>query len=520
MFEIILQVFAYIRGIWRYRWYAALIAWLLIIGAAIVIFKLPDQFAASARVFVATQSILRPALQGLELDTSAIQHQQLALLSRTLLSRPNLERLAHMTDLDLGIKNPKEMERLIVRLSQQIQLSTNTDGDQANLYSISYTSPDPQLAKRMVQTLLNIFVESNLGSHKQDTESAQRFLDEQIKEHQEKLVAAEKRLEEFKHKNMGMMPSEAGDYYARLQSATGQVEQARLELREAENRRDALRRQVEDVERNAALGSVVPEDPRLASLDRRIQSLQGKLDDLLLRFTERHPDVIAIKRTIEQLQKEKERQQTAMGPRAARVSEGDDAAGQLKVAMGEADANVASLKVRLQEYEKRAAELKALVDTMPKVESELKNLNRDYEVIKQNYNSLLQRREAAKLAEQAQQSTDTFKFQVVDPPRVPLAPISPQRPRLLAMALLAGIAGGISFALFLDLMKPTISDRRTLAQVTNLPVFGSVSMVWTRKQKLRNRLELAGFVALNLGLLAGYGTVIARLLLLSTGAGS
>ena len=518
MFEIILQVLAYVRGIWRYRWYATVMGWLLIAGAAVVIFKLPDQFSASGRIYVETQSILRPALQGLMLDTSEIQHRQLALLSRTLLSRPNLERLAHMTNLDSGVKDPNEMERLIVRLTKQIQLST--EGGQPNLYSISYVNADPQLAKRVVQTLLTIFVESNLGSNKQDTETAQRFLDDQIKEHQVKLVAAEKRLEEFKRKNVGMMPSEAGDYYARLEAATAQVEQARLELREAENRRDALHRQIEDVERNTAQGSVVPEDSRLAALNGRIQSLQGKLDELLLRFTQRHPDVVAIKRTIEQLQKEKESQRTAMGPSATRVPEGYDAAAQLKVALGEADANVASLRVRLQEYEKRATELKALVDTIPKVESELKNLNRDYEVIKQNYNSLLQRREATTLAEQVQQSADAFKFQVIDPPRVPLAPIGPKRPLFLAMALLAGVAGGIGLALFLALTKPTIDDRHTLAQVTNLPVFGSVSMVWTRRQKFRNRLELAGFVALNFGLLAGYGAVIARVLLFSTSAGS
>ena len=518
MFEIIQQVLAYVRGIWRYRWYATVMGWLLIAGAAVVIFKLPDQFSASGRIYVETQSILRPALQGLMLDTSAIQRQQLALLSRTLLSRPNLERLAHMTDLDSGVKDPNEMDRLIVRLTKQIQLST--EGGQPNLYSISYVNADPQLAKHVVQTLLTIFVESNLGSHKQDTETAQRFLDDQIKEHQEKLVAAEKRLEEFKRKNVGMMPSEAGDYYARLQAASGQVEQVRLELREAENRRDALRRQIEDVERNTAQGSVVPDDSRFAALNGRIQSLQGKLDELLLRFTQRHPDVVAIKRTIEQLQKEKESQQTAMGPSAARVPEGYDAAAQLKVALGEADADVASLRVRLQEYEKRATELKALVDTIPKVESELKNLNRDYEVIKQNYNSLVQRREAATLAEQVQQSADTFKFQVIDPPHVPLAPIGPKRPLFLGMALLAGMAGGIGFALFLALTKPTIDDRHTLAKIANLPVFGSVSMVWTRRQKLRNRLELAGFVVLNLGLLAGYGTMIARLLLFPTSAGS
>jgi polysaccharide chain length determinant protein (PEP-CTERM system associated) len=518
MFEIILKVFAYFRGIWRYRWYAAVIAWLLSISAGIVILKLPDQFAASARVFVETQSVLRPALQGLVLDTSGIQRQQLALLSRTLLSRPNLERLARMTDLDLGVKDPNEMEALIAGLNKQIRL--DADKSQPNLYSISYVSSDPQLAKRVVQTLLTIFMESSLGSHRQDTEEAQRFLDAQIKEHQEKLIGAEKRLEEFKRKNVGLMPSEQGDYYSRMQTAMGQVEQVRLELRESENRRDELRRQIEDVKPSAGQGSIAAEDPRLAALNGRIEGLQGKLNELLMRFTERHPDVVAIKRALEQLQKEKERQQASLGPSPAGVLEGDGAAGQLKMALSEADANVASLKVRLQEYEKRATELKAMVDTMPQVETELKNLNRDYEVIKQNYNSLLQRREATSLGEQAQQSADTFKFQVIDPPRVPLAPIGPKRPLFLAIALLAGIAGGIAFALFMALTKPTIDDRRTLAQLTSLPVFGSVSMVWTRKQRLRNRLELAGFLALNLAFLAGYGVVLSGLLVFPSTTGS
>ena len=500
-----------VRGVWRQRWYMVLIVWLVSIAGWFVVYKLPDQFKASARVYVDTQSILKPLLRGLTVDSNQ-GAQQVALMTRTLLSRPNLEKVARMTDLDLKGQSPEQMEGVLTGLGKDIVLEGT---GRENLYTISYVNNDPQLAKRVVQSLLTIFVESSLGETRRDTDTAQQFIDKQIAEYEARLVEAEEKLKEFKRSNVGVMPARGEGYYESMQATMGALEQAQLELREIENRRNEIKRQLEDEELNA--DSVVPAKPVLtapSAVDGRIQSLQTKMDGLLLQFTERHPDVIEIKRIIAQLEKQKQDEIKASAPAAGESRrESSPVYLQLKLALGEADANVASLRVRVNEHARRVNQLKGMVDTIPKVETELGQLNRDYDVNKQNYETLLARRESAKMSEEAGQTSDEVKFKVIDPPYVPSTPSNPNRPLLMLLVLLGGLGAGVVFAFFLAQLKPVFDNRRNLAEITGLPVLGSIAMVWTPVQMRKRRIELGSFGLAGATLLMIFGGIETLLLL-------
>ena len=508
MHELIFQVQTLARGLWRFRWLALGIAWAVSVAGWLFVARMPDQYQATTRVYVDTASLLRPLLRGLAVETDV--RQRLRLMTRSLLSRPNLEKVARMTDLDLRARTPEEMERLLNDLASRIRLR---DAGRVNLYTISFTDPDPALAKRVVQSLLTIFVESSLGDSRRESTTALKFLEQQIAEYAKRLDEAERRLMEFKRRNVGLLPGQGGDYFSRLEKVQGELEAARLELRQAVNRRDELRRQLEDAEA-ADEYALVPEVPGAATavspLDARIQALQAKLDELLLKYTERHPDVIEIKRTIAALEEQKRKELEAMA--AAAPGEPAPSANpvrqQLKLALAEADATVAALRVRVQTYERKLARLRSLVDTIPKVEAEYKRLTRDYAVTKRNYEQLLARRESAKISEEAQQTADDVKFRVIDPPRVPLEPVGPNRVLLMSAALGAGIAGGLAFALLLTQLRPTFDTRRALRQATGLPVLGGVMLVQTLAQRVRRRVEVASFAFATLLLVLAYGGVL------------
>jgi hypothetical protein len=121
----------------------------------------------------------------------------------------------------------------------------------------------------------------------------------------------------------------------------------------------------------------------------------------------------------------------------------------------------------------------------------------------------LQRRESANMSEQMDQNAETVKFRVVDPPFVPPAPSSPNRPLLSSEVLLAGIAAGLVLAVFLAQLNPTFDSRRALMEATNLPVLGGVSMIWTGAQLRRKRMNLMGFSLVIVILLGFYSAVIA-----------
>lgn len=514
MQEVLEQLMGYARGAWRFRWYVYLLAWPLCVGGWVLVYTLPDQYEASARVYVDTQSVLRPLLKGLAVQTD--MSGEVAIMTRTLLSRPNLEKVARMTDMDLQATTPEAMEALLNRLQETITLKGKA---RENLYTISYTDEDPALAKQVVQALLTIFVETSLGDTRKDTDIAQRFLDKQIAEYEARLFAAEEALKEFKRKNVGMMPKEGQEYYQRMQSAIAKLSGAQLELSEAVRRRDELRRQLRGEEPTFGMMPPTPAQQvaTRSTLDARLERLQARLDELLLQYTDRHPDVIAVRRTIERLEEQKAEElaqaRKLVPPSGARSAlETNPVYQRLRISLGEAEASVAALQVRVDRYQAELEQLRSMVDTIPQVEAELKRLNRDYDINKKNYETLLSRRESAKISREAGQSSENVKFRIIDPPHVPLEPSGPNRPLLVSVVLIGSLLMGVVFAFFLSQLKPAFDNVRAVSRELGVPVFGSVSRVWSRQARLKRRAEVVAFGAMGLLLLALFGAYQAYLL--------
>src|SRR3569832_317655 len=382
MQDAFVQIIQQVRATWRYRWYIMLVAWPVSIGGWIYVQMLPDEYQASARVYLDTQSVLKPLLSGLAVASNA--QSEVELMTRTLLSRPNLEKVARMTDLDLKAKTPEQLDLLLTKMLGKMSIE---DTRQQGLFRIAFEDSDPQMAKRVVQSLLTIFMETTLGESRKDTDVAQRFLDQQIKEYEARLVASEERLTAFKRENLGRMPSEGRGYYDNLQAAISELEQAQLNLQEAENRRKELQRQLEDKDSMSGFAGPVVGGSVTTDLDGRIQALQSRLDELLLKFSEQHPAVQDVGHTNEDLKKQ--RIEAAAHAKSGSHVSADGSVSpyqtQMQLTLSEADANIAALRARVGALRNRVNELKKLVNIIPEGEAQLQHLNRDYDVTKTNY---------------------------------------------------------------------------------------------------------------------------------------
>lgn len=501
MHELLLQVFSYVRGIWRYRWLAVAVAWLIAISGWVYVSKLPDEYRASARVFVDTNSVLRPLLQGLAIQPDLVQ--RVSLMSRMLLSRPNLERIARMSDFDLNVRTERDKELLLDELRNKIQLS----GDRANpsLYNIAFEHRDPGRAKQVVQAVVSVFIEQALTGDQAATSTAHSFLDQEIAEYESRLRQSEKELADFKRDNAGVLPGEQVNYYSTLEAAKAGLKDAELALREAIWRRDELSYQIENEDQMIQSNfDLMPLQQQVE--DPRVTAMQSKLDDLLLRYTERHPVVIELRRQIEELKEQSRRQLTASssGSQLASNVRADTVYGNLRVALSEADAQVAALTARVEDYSKRVKQLTEKIDSIPTIEAKLKQLTRNYSTIAAQHNELLKRRESARLSTEVEKTVEGAKFRVVDPPFVPSKPSAPNRLALSAVVLLLAFGAGMGAALAVDLVRPIYDDRRILYQETGLPVFGSVGLVLSSAQRRRERLMLIPFVAATASLVVGF----------------
>lgn len=508
MDQLLQQLFGYAKAAWHRRWWGVATAWLVCVVGWTWVMMIPDRYQASARVYVDTQTLLKPLLSGLAAEPNV--EQQIKLMTRQLVSRPTLEKVARMTDLDVKAKTPEQTERMLSDLASKISIA---DAGRENLYTISYQDANGELAKKVVQSLLTIFVESSLGKTRQDISSSQRFIEEQLQQYQQKLTDAENALKEFKQKHIGMMPGQGGDYYAKLAEVSTQLRQAQLDQQEAVNRRDQLKRQLADEE--PELTAAAAAGATNSEIDDRIQALQKQMDQMRLQYTELHPDVQATKRLIEKLEAEKKADlaKHKADPSGSKIQ--NPVYQQLTLSIAEADANVSSLRARVAEYQRRYAELRNASNMIPQVEQEYTQLMRDYDVYRQNYDALLKRRESVTMSGEVESKTDTVDFRVIDPPFVPSQPAWPNRPLLLSLVTLGGLGAGIAVAFLLSQLRRTVTDRRVLRELTGLPLLGAVSRVETDETRRRKRKGLLTYLAALGSLIAAYGAVMVLQLLVS-----
>ena len=513
MAEITAVLLNFLKAIGKYRWHAVVITWVVALIGWAVVLRLPNQYEASARVYVDTQSILKPLLSNM--TTVPNLEQQVMFMRRTLISRPNVERLMRMVDLDVKAKDTKEHDKIVDELMSQIKI-TGTERD--DIYTLTYMSDNPKLGKDVVSSLLTIFVEGSFSGKKQDSEKAVQFIDDQIKTYEEKLAAAENSLKEFKLKNLGMLPgggSGTGDFGGQLQTATDQLSQAKLELAEAEQARNAIRRQIDG---EPAKPGTVTVDPALVDpeLEARIGQAQKNLDNLRLQYTEQHPDVIANRRLLDQLMAQKadlaKNKKRSLDPGASY----SPMLQQLNVSLSQAEARVASMRARVAEYENRVARLRNQSTTAPEIEAQFAQLNRDYNVNRENYQKLVERRESARLSGDLSSATDMLQFRVIDPPTVPNHPSGPNRLRLFSLVFVGALVAGLAVAFLMSQLRPTFLSQSTLRDVTGLPVLGSIGMNWTPEQTVKRKRRLVALASSVLLLFGAYGVGMAAILVRPT----
>ena len=503
MEDLISQLLSSVKGIWKYRWSAVAVMWLVAIAGWAKVFSMPDDFQTTARVFVDTQSILKPLLSGM--TTVPNVEQQVSIMSRTLLSRPNVERVMRMVDLDVRATTPPDHELQVDELMSKIKVSGTSSYD---IYTISYNNRNAKLVRDVVQSLLTIFVEGSFKGKKGDSLKAVQFIDEQIKSYEDRLIAAENMVKEFKLRNSGLLPRQGVDYGAQLAIAADALNTAKLELLEAEQARSAIKAQVSGDEPvlNIEQRPVAILNPEL---DGRISTINKNLDNLRMQYTEEHPDIIAAKRLVAQLEARKVEEARLKGADPDPGRNYSPMLQQLKVALTEADAKVAAIRVRVQEYTARHARLLAQSNAVPEVESQLAQLNRDYMVNKDNYEKLIGRREAAKLSGDLSSTTEMMTFKIIDPPTMPVAPIGPNRPLLYSLVLVGAVLTGLAAALLISQVRPTFISPSALREITGLTVLGTVQMNWTAAELVKRR---HGQYALGLSfvsLLCVYGAMLA-----------
>lgn len=495
------QIIDYIKGIWIKKRYIIMSSWLICPISLFLIAQMPDEYESNAKVYADTRSMLQPLLRGITVQSDP--DTEIRLIAKTLKSRPNLEDIARSTDLDISANTPQQFENIVSGLEKNIKFSPS---GRENIYSISFTHVDPQVAKRVVSATLDKFVESALGQNRKDSDTASRFLEEQLDEYAQRLEAAEQRLANFKKQYGDLLPGSGNSYYNEVASLKNNIEAIDLEITEKQT-------QLENLKSKFSSSAGVEQSSENVNIqtqyDDRIAQMQTNLDDLQIRFTDRHPDVVQTRETLERLQalRKQEVEKLMSSVADGQITSGslsDNAIVQdLAILINNLESNIASLQVRRQSFNTKLEELDQKLDLIPDIEAKQTALNRDYGITKRKYEELLTRKESADLSRKADLSAEEVQFRIVEPPVVPLSPTGPKRIIFYTAVTFLSFAVGIVIAFVISQLNPVVINAQTLTDLTQRPVFGLVSDINAeviRKREARNLLVFLASTTFILGI--------------------
>jgi polysaccharide chain length determinant protein (PEP-CTERM system associated) len=516
------QVLDEVRSAWRFRWLGLTAGFIVALVGWAIVFALPDRYQADARVFVDTRTALKPALQGLTTDQNV--DAQINYVRQSLLEGPQLEKIAKDTGvLEASVTDERARARILNRLSDRIAITVFSAGNQGDerstagtIYSFHYTDPSRERALLLVETLVTTFVEQTLGGKREGSEHAQKFLETQIKDYEQRLSAAEDRLAAFKKKNVGLMPSEQGGYFTQLQNEVDAAKKADTNLSIALSRRDELAKQLHSDAAISGAGTtslMVGGRPGSGSDTlSRIQEAQARLDELLLKFTDRHPNVIAARATLDELKKRRAAELDSLrrGDAGAVASSGagnNPVYQNIQLELNKEDVEIAALRRELAQHQGTVAELRQRLNSAPQVEAEYQQLNRDYDVNKAQYTALLESYQKARLGERAD-NAGSVRFEVVLPPTAPAAPVFPRRTILLTLIWLAAMAVTAGVAYAMTLFRPIVSSVRSVNELTPYPVLGVVGVAFPSRQRRDFRRHIWRFSSATAGLCAVFAAAL------------
>lgn len=470
-----IQLFSQLWGMWRYRWWGLAAAWIVCLFGWFVVQALPNKYEAAAKVYIDTDTLMRPLMAGLTVNPNI--DQEVDVMMKTLITRPSIEQVVKLSDPGMA---GASKSRLSARVEQVQKNITLRPLETKNLFSIAYTDSDPVYAQTVTQSLVTLLVNSNLGSQRRNVDGVQTFLDQQIAKYEAELRDMEKRRADFRtaHLQYYSATNENGD-------ATDLIDKAHADTIDAQNqldmeiaRRDSLAAQLHSIPAIVKVDAPPPVVVGDRSGDQTdLAQATATLTNLESRYTQNHPDVIAQKKLVERLKAQENGSGGGTSPYHAHQGISNPVYVNLQGKLADAETNVALQRRRLELATANEQKARSDMAEAVTVARQYADLDRDYEVIHKNYLDLVARREAAKLSRAVgDQESDTV-FRVIEPPQLPDVPVSPNRLVLNSLVLVLGVLSGLALAFVLHANQDSFSVSDQLSETFETPILGTVSHV-------------------------------------------
>jgi polysaccharide chain length determinant protein (PEP-CTERM system associated) len=468
--------------VWNRRWLALGVTWGICLVGWLAVALFPNSYESKTRLFVQLDDVLADQI-GIG---AASREKDIERVRQTLTSAVNLEKVIRSTRLGAEVTTPTQMQAAIENLSEDIKVVS----EQKNLFEITASSgrsdfsdaQNAQLAQEIAQRMIDIFRDENLGGSRGEMRETLDFLDQQLALRQKELEDAEQRRLTFEAQHPQLVGG-AQAITSQLSATRAELRSVEADLAAAQSALAAIDGQLAGTPRSIAVAGSGGPRAALAQAEANLAGLQAR------GLTGSHPDVIALNKQIASLRVQ------AQGAGADAGNSPNPAYSSLQAMRVERQATVQSLQSRASALGAEIASISASQAQEPGAAAEAQRISRDYEVLRQQYDKLLQDREELRLRGQVETERSAIKFEVVDPPTIPRVPAAPNRPLLLFGVLFAGLAIGGASAWGVGQMNSTFATASKLERAFDLPVVGTVSHNLTEAARVLKRKRTKLFAA-------------------------
>ena len=473
-----------IHSIWNRRWLALGVAWALCVLGWLTVAFIPNSYESRTRIFVQLDDVLAQQI-GIG---SGDRKRDIERVRQTLTSAVNLEKVIRSTRLGEEISSPRDMEIAVEGLTKQIDVKSEKD----NLFEITAESgrrdlsdsENAKLAQDIVQKMIDIFREENLAGGRGEMRETLAFLDQQLAARQKELETAEQRRLAFEAQHPYLIGG-AQALVQKLDTTSGSVRNVEADLAAAQSALAAIDGQLAGTPRTIVVpGQSGGARGALAQAEADLAGMRAR------GLTDTHPDVAALTRQVASLRKQAANDPGGGMPNPAYVS--------LQSIRADRMASIQAFQARKAALQAELTAIAANQSNEPGVAAEAQRISRDYDVLRKQYDKLLQDREELRLRGQVETERSAIKFEVIDPPTTPRAPAAPNRPLLLLGVLILALGAGAGAAFAVGFIRSTFSTASKLEQVMDIPVLGTISFALTEAGKslqLRRNKQFAGACA-------------------------
>lgn len=486
-----------LHAVWRMRWLALAIAWAVCAVGWFAVSRIPNTYESRARISVQIRSMLGGQVGIDESD----RQKDLDRVRQTLISNESLKKVVRESDLGTRPLSDAEMAAVVDMLRGNITITTQQD----DLIEIKarvtmakmHNAEVAHLAKSVVQNLVARFVDENLAGDRDQNSQTLTFLDAELQRRAKQLQDAEQRKAEFEQR-VGVLPG-VGSIEQRMEASRVELTNVNTNLISAQSSLSAMSAQMAGTAATLGSSGDAPGSARA-----RISALEDQLAEANARgWTDQHPDVVAINRQLVRLRAQAGRGGGGSGATANPMYV------TLRSMQAERQGTVAALTARKNQLEADMARFAGAMASQPDAQADQARLERDYDVLKTQYDKLLADRESVRLRSDASSKTNAIRFSVIDKPSVPSAPVAPNRPMLLGLVLLAGLGAGAGVAFARSQLAATFATTQQLAKASGLPVLGAISYVVTEAGRIEERRNLRRFAMAAAGLPIGFAALLA-----------